>query len=128
METSSFVGLGLPGAMLFILFFIVKYFVQALSKKDEQMARKDEQIIKLITDSNTHVNKLTSDFNKTVDNHIAQEIKHHEQNTMVMTRMLDTMQKMPQTIVDGLLKVMPQRQNIQVVNNTTAPEYEKING
>ena len=52
--------LGIAGATLIILFFVIRYFISAMTKKDDQ-------IIKMITDFNTivsnHMDHQTEAFN-----------------------------------------------------------------
>ena len=52
--------LGIAGATLIILFFVIRYFISAMTKKDDQ-------IIKMITDFNTtvsnHMDHQTDAFN-----------------------------------------------------------------
>ena len=50
---------GIAGLTLGILFFIVRYFVAALTRKDDQLLKKDDQVL-----------EMTKMFNTTVNNHL----------------------------------------------------------
>ena len=66
----QFINYGLAGATLFILFFIVKYFVAAMTKKDDTLAQQ----FKAMTE-------MSEDFNKTISNHMAHEQKAFDELT-----------------------------------------------
>ena len=55
MDITAFSQLGIGLATLLILWFVVKYFTETLTRKDEQMS------------------KVISDFTVTIANHIAHE-------------------------------------------------------
>lgn len=57
MDISAFSQLGIGLATLLILWFVVKYFIEALTKKDEYIA------------------KIVGDFTVTITNHIVHETK-----------------------------------------------------
>ncbi len=60
MDLPAFSQLGIGLATLAILWFVVKYFIQALEKKD------------------TYIEKVVGDFNTTMNNHIAHETQAWE--------------------------------------------------
>lgn len=73
----QFANYGIAGITLVILFFIVKYFVAAMTKKDETIEKQFNQVV-----------RAGEDFSKTVSNHmvhqekafeaLVKEIKHHK--------------------------------------------------
>ena len=59
-----FSNLGLAGAALAIIFFIVRYFVKAMTKKDDFIINQTKEFT-----------KLTGRFDTTVRNHISHSTK-----------------------------------------------------
>lgn len=64
----QFINYGVAGATLFILFFIVKYFVAAMNKKDDTLAQQFRGMT-----------EMSESFNKTIQNHVAHEQKAFEE-------------------------------------------------
>jgi hypothetical protein len=59
-ELELFTNLGLAGAALAIIFFIVRYFVQAMTKKDAYIVEQTKEFT-----------TLTGRFDNTVKNHLS---------------------------------------------------------
>ena len=64
MDNLNFSNLGLAGAALAIIGFIVRYFVQAMTKKDAWLIEQTRDFT-----------KLTGEFNLTVKNHMNHSTK-----------------------------------------------------
>ena len=69
MDFSELTNLSVAAITLGILFFITRYFVDAMKSKD------------------SHIAKLTADFNKTINNHIDHETKQRKKETEVLERL-----------------------------------------
>lgn len=88
--------IGVSGATLFILFFIVKYFVAAMNKKDDTIQ--------------TFTNKfyeLAEKFNVTITNHIEHERSAMENLTKSISGLNTTIKSLPQATVSMINKQYP---------------------
>jgi hypothetical protein len=88
---NDYTQLGISGLALGIIFFIVRYFVAAMKSKDN-----------LIIDSMRKVYDISSQFNKTISNHIVHEQAAKESLTDTLDRLNTTMAKLPQQTVELL--------------------------
>lgn len=97
--TETFTQLGVSGATLFILFFIVKFFVQNMQEKDRSIAI------------------IVSDFNKTINNHIASRIEQAKRETEAIQALTVAIQELPTVIVNSLTALYPPNlyQNLNTV-------------
>lgn len=69
----EFANYGIAGATLFILFIIVKFFIQTIEKKDAQ------------------IQKITEKFSDTVNIHLANENDAREQEREALTRVINVL-------------------------------------
>jgi len=66
MDIQTFSQLGMGMATLLILWFVVKYFIEALTKKDN------------------YIKEIVKDFNITINNHIIHETEQAKKNTVAL--------------------------------------------
>lgn len=71
---NDFTQLGIAGLTLAILFFVVRYFVAAMTKKDD------------------YIQKITTDFTLVINNHI-------DHNTRSLTKFGNSIDKLTKAIV-----------------------------
>jgi len=71
----EFTQLGIAGLTLFILFFVVKYFVKAISDKDQQIK---EMITQFNVTINNHISHSSQAFGELTDaiKELTKEIKN----------------------------------------------------
>ena len=67
MDPAEFTQLGVAGAALLLVGMALKYFTQALDKKD------------------TYIREITEAFNRTIENHIDHETEQRKKETAVLT-------------------------------------------
>ena len=70
MLSDEVTNLGVSGLTLGILFFIVRWFIQSITRKDEYIA------------------KIVSDFNITITNHIKHETAVTNKNTKALDNLI----------------------------------------
>ena len=70
MDIQSFSQLGIGLATLLILWFVVKYFIEATNKKD------------------AYIKELVTSFNITINNHIDHSIKQSAKETTVLNSLV----------------------------------------
>lgn len=80
--TPEITQFGIAGLTLAILFFIVRYFVAALTKKDDQILKKDDQIL-----------EMTKMFNTTVNNHMSYSNQVLKDLTGAIQKLTTTIEK-----------------------------------
>lgn len=83
-EVQTFSQLGIGIATLAILYLVVKYFIEAMNKKD------------------VYIQELVSNFNKTMNNHIV----HETAQAKKQTKALDNFTKKQTEALFGLTKAM----------------------
>lgn len=76
MDIASFSQLGIGVATLVILWIVVKYFIEALTKKDE------------------YITKIVSDFNLTINNHIDHQTDAANKTNKALTALTRAINKM----------------------------------
>ncbi len=67
-----FSNLGIAGAALAIIWFIVRYFVEAMTKKDAYI---EKTLLPQIVEQTKEFTKQTASFNLTVKNHMSHSTK-----------------------------------------------------
>lgn len=89
-ELQGFTQLGVAGITLAILFFIVRYFVDAMKAKDEHIYSATKEFTKVVGNHIDHSTKAMSELNKTLE-------RNNDQQTNILsvldsnTRMLGKM-------------------------------------
>lgn len=99
MNPEIFTNLGIGGATLVIIWFIVKYFMSSLDKKDERLTIKDDYIKGLIVDFQSHVEMCNTNF-----------IKHSQHTVKAMAKQTQTLDTLVKLITD---KPIQQQINIK---------------
>lgn len=101
----DFTQLGIAGATLAILFLVVRYFIQAIDKKD------------------TYITRITEQFSVTINTHLANENEARKQEMSALTqvtsvldqhtKVLGEIMKYNMTIVDGVTKLHKETSRIK---------------
>ena len=76
MDIEAFSQLGIGLSTLLILWFVVRYFIDTLTKKDEYIAR------------------IVSDFNTTINNHIDHSTKAQDKNSRALEQLTKALNKL----------------------------------
>jgi len=86
----QFTELGLGIATLVILFVVVRYFIKAISKKDDQILNVLDKF-----------HKISESFNETVSNHISHHTDQAEKQIVVMKELSDGVKELTKEIKNG---------------------------
>ena len=91
MTPELFANLGIAGVALYIIYVMLKYFMESLNKKDDYLTRKDTQITQLVEGHNRTVDKFKKHVELCNTNFIdltKQANAHAAEQTEVLERLI----------------------------------------